>query len=129
MTQRTNPKLWEQVKQHILHEEIGGTKAGQWSARKALLAVREYKEKGGKYIGKKSPSNSLTKWVKQDWTTKSGKPSHITGERYLPRKAFKSLSKSELASINRSKRRAMKQGHQYSKMPSKIASKIRKYRK
>jgi Family of unknown function (DUF5872) len=126
---RTNPVLWEKVKAEVMREEIGGTKAGQWSARKAIIAVKRYKEKGGKYIGKRSSSNSLHKWIQQDWTTKSGKPSHITGERYLPRKAFKSLSKGEIASINRSKRRSMKRGIQYSKMPSKIASKVRRYRK
>lgn len=125
---RSNPELWERVKSEVMREEVGGTKAGQWSARKAIIAVRRYKDRGGKYIGKKSSSNSLRKWIRQDWTTKSGKPSHITGERYLPRKAFKSLSRSELSSINRSKRRSMRRGVQYSKMPKKIASKVRKYR-
>lgn len=125
---RSNPALWERVKAEVMREEIGGTKAGQWSARKAIIAVNRYKEKGGKYIGKRSSSNSLHKWIQQDWTTKSGKPSHITGERYLPRKAFKSLSRKELRSINRSKRRSMERGVQYSKMPTKIANKVRKYR-
>ena len=38
---------------------------------------------------------SLKSWTKQDWRTKSGKPStqgsKATGERYLPAKAIKSL--------------------------------------
>ena len=37
---------------------------------------------------------SLQAWGKQNWTTKSGKPSSKTGERYLPAKAIKSLSAS-----------------------------------
>ena len=40
----------------------------------------------------KKPQKSLKKWTKQKWTTKSGKPSSKTGERYLPKSAIKSLS-------------------------------------
>ncbi len=126
---RTNETLWRRIKSKVQSEEIGGTRAGEWSARKALIAVKRYKDAGGRYVGKKSASNSLRRWVKQDWTTKSGKPSHITGERYLPRRAFSSLSRAELASINRSKRRAMREGRQFSRMPRRIASKVRKYRR
>ena len=125
---RTNETLWKRIKSKVQAEEIGGTRAGQWSARKALIAVKRYKDAGGRYIGKKSSSNSLRRWVKQDWTTKSGRPSHITGERYLPRRAFASLSRAELASVNRSKRRAMREGRQFSRMSRRIASKVRKFR-
>ena len=79
----------------VLH----GTKAGQWSARKAQLAVSMYKEKGGGYTDKKDSNNSLTKWSDQNWRTKSGKPSHITGERYLPKKAIDNLSDKEYRKI------------------------------
>ena len=125
---RTNETLWRRIKSQVQAQETGGTRAGEWSARKALIAVRRYKEAGGRYVGARSPSNSLHRWVQQDWTTKSGKPSHVTGERYLPRKAFKSLTRGELSSINRSKRRAMRQGKQFSRMSRRIASKVRKYR-
>ena len=44
----------------------------------------------------KKSQKSLKSWGKQDWRTKSGKPStqgsKATGERYLPKKAIKSLS-------------------------------------
>ena len=40
---------------------------------------------------------SLKAWGKQDWGTKSGKPSSKTGERYLPKKAREALSDSEYA--------------------------------
>lgn len=125
---RTNEKLWQRIKNKVKSENTGGTKSGQWSARKALIAVRRYKAAGGRYKGPKSKSNSLTRWVRQDWTTKSGKPSHVTGERYLPRKAFKSLTKSELASVNKLKRRAMRQGKQFSRMPKRISQKVKRFR-
>ena len=50
---------------------------------------------------------SLKKWTKQDWRTKSGKPSAKTGERYLPAKAIKSLSSSEYAATTRAKRQGI----------------------
>jgi len=40
----------------------------------------------------KAPQKSLKDWTDQKWTTKSGKPSAKTGERYLPEAAIKSLS-------------------------------------
>ena len=51
-TKRTNPSLWKTIKNKFQRSSLGGL-SGQWSARKAQLAVKEYKEKGGKYIGKK----------------------------------------------------------------------------
>ena len=74
-------------------QNIMGTKAGQWSARKSQELKRQYEEscekKGLKpYKGKKTEKQKdLSKWSKQDWTTKSGKPSSQTGERYLPQKS------------------------------------------
>ena len=52
---KSNPKLWETIKNKILRGSRGGL-TGQWSARKAQLAVKEYKDQGGKYLGKKSLS-------------------------------------------------------------------------
>ena len=126
---RTNEALWSRIKAEVMREETGGTHAGQWSARKAIIAVRRYKEAGGRYIGRKSPSNSLSRWIKQDWTTKSGRPSHITGERYLPRRAIQSLSPREYSRVSSMKRRSMRRGQQYSRMPKSISRKVRKFRK
>ena len=53
---------------------------------------------------------SLKAWGKQKWTTKSGKKSSETGERYLPEKAIKSLSSSEYAATTRAKRQGTKKG-------------------
>ena len=47
MSNVSNPKLWESIKNIVMKMDTGGTKAGQWSARKAQIAVKLYKEKGG----------------------------------------------------------------------------------
>ena len=52
----------------------------------------------------KAPQQSLKKWTKQKWRTKSGKRSQDTGERYLPEAAIKSLSSSEYAATTKAKR-------------------------
>jgi hypothetical protein len=127
-TKRSNSKLWERIKNQVKAQNVAGTRSGQWSARKAQLAVRKYKEAGGRYVGPRSKSNSLVEWTSEAWRTESGKPSHITGERYLPSKAFASLSRKELDTINRSKRAARARGQQYSRMPKSIQRKLRSYR-
>ena len=71
---------------------------------------------------------SLKDWGKQKWTTKSGKKSSVTGERYLPEKAIKSLSSAEYAATTRAKRRAKAQGKQFSKQPKYIAKKVKQFR-
>ena len=81
----------------------------------------------------RKPQKSLLDWGKQDWGTKSGKPSTVgpkaTGERYLPRKARQALSAQEYAATSRKKKRDTKAGKQFSKQPKRIAKKTRKYRK
>ena len=72
---------------------------------------------------------SLKRWTKQDWRTKSGKPSAKTGERYLPAKAIKSLSSSEYAATSRAKRQGTKAGQQFVAQTKKIAKKTARYRK
>ena len=125
---RKNPDLWERVKAEVTRGSKGGL-PGQWSARKAQLAVKMYKDRGGKYSGKKSASNSLHQWTIQNWTTKSGLPSLLTGERYLPAKAIKHLSSSQYSRTTRKKREGMRQGKQFVRQPKSIARKTRRYRK
>ena len=72
---------------------------------------------------------SLKKWTKQDWRTKSGKPSAKTGERYLPDKAIESLSSSEYAATTRAKRKGTKAGKQHVAQPKDVAKKTAKYRR
>ena len=71
---------------------------------------------------------SLKKWGKQKWRTKSGKKSSITGERYLPTAAIRSLSAAEYAATTRAKRKDKKKGKQFSKQPKAIAKKVRRFR-
>ncbi len=92
--QKTDPKLWEKVKSKVTRSGKGG-EPGQWSARKAQLAVQEYKKLGGGYLGEKSDDNSLKQWSDEDWGTKSGRNSRETGKRDLPKKARKALAGDE----------------------------------
>ena len=124
MTERTNPALWQKVKDYVMKSNVMGTKANEWSARKSQLAVKLYKENGGEYIGKKS-KNPLAKWTEQNWRTKSGLPSSITGERYLPEKAIKALSNKDYQLSSALKRKAMKENIQYSKQPVRITNIIK----
>jgi len=80
-------------------------------------------------MAKAKSQKSLTKWTKQDWRTKSGKPSAKTGERYLPAKAIKSLSSSEYAATTRAKRRGTKAGKQHVAQPKGIAKKTARFRR
>lgn len=129
---RTDPKLWESVKKKITSGSKGGN-PGQWSARKAQLAVAEYKKRGGEYTknSAKPRYTSLGKWTRQKWGTKSGKNSVVgkkaTGERYLPKKARDTLTDKEYKQTSRKKRKDMKKGIQYSRQPSKISRKTGKY--
>ena len=81
----------------------------------------------------KKSQKSLKKWIKQEWQTKSGKPStqgkKATGERYLPKKAIKALSDKEYAATSRKKRADTKKGKQFSKQPKKVAKKTARHRK
>ena len=79
-------------------------------------------------MAKAKSQKSLSKWTKQKWRTKSGKPSAKTGERYLPEKAIKSMSAKEYAATTRKKREDTKKGKQHSKQPRKIAKKTKRYR-
>jgi hypothetical protein len=125
----TKASLRERLKNQIMGENVAGTKAGQWSARKAQLLGKRYKEAGGGYSGSKTKAQKdLSKWTKQEWTTKSGKPSSKTGERYLPKKAVKALSSEEYAKTTAAKRKGKAKGKQFVKQPKAIAKKVKKYR-
>ena len=80
----------------------------------------------------RKPQKSLLDWGKQDWGTKSRKPSTVgpkaTGERYLPRKVRQALSAQEYAATSRKKKRDTKAGKQFSKQPKRIAKKTSRYR-
>lgn len=124
---RTDPELWDKVKAEVTVGDKGGD-AGEWSARKAQLAVQLYKGRGGGYRGKKDPHNHLTEWGEEQWGTRSGKPSGETGERYLPEHAREALSDAEYRRTTAAKRRDTKRGKQFSAQPKDVAAKTAKYR-
>ena len=124
---KSNPSLWKRIVASVKAGTKGG-RAGQWSARKAQIAVARYKKSGGGYKGKKKKSNSLSKWSKQKWRTSDGKPSRGK-KRYLPDAAWKSLSPAEKRATNRAKAAGNRKGKQFVKQPKRIAKKVRRYRK
>lgn len=126
---RTNEALWEKSKARA-KAKMGG----KHSARAMQLAGKLYREAGGGYTGEKTKAQkSMSKWTKEDWGTKSGKPSTVgkgaTGERYLPRKAREALSDKEYAATSRAKREGTKDGKQFVRQPKRIAEKTAKFRK
>jgi hypothetical protein len=76
----------------------------------------------------KNPQQSLKDWTAANWKTKSGKPSSVTGERYLPEAAIKSLSAKEYAATTKAKREGTKAGKQFVAQPKAIAKKTAKFR-
>ena len=62
----------------------------------------------------KKSQRSLKDWGKQKWRTSDGKPSKGK-KRYLPDKAWKSLSAAEKRATNRAKAAGAKKGKQFVK--------------
>jgi hypothetical protein len=74
------------------------------------------------------PQQSLKAWGDQKWTTKSGKKSSETGERYLPKKAIEALSPAEYAATTKAKRKGKAAGKQFVAQPKTIAKKTSGFR-
>lgn len=123
---KTNPGLWAKIVASSKASSKGGD-PGEWSARKAQLATLEYKKRGGGYSGPKPKDNSLSKWTDEKWRTSDGSPS-MGKKRYLPDKAWSSLSASEKAATNAAKAKGNATGRQFVRQPSSIAKKTAKYR-
>lgn len=121
MSQVANQRLWDRIKEKWHYGDKGG-KAGQWNARKAQLAVQDYKRSGGTYKTKQpSRSNSLVKWTKEDWGYIDDKP----GNRYLPAKVRARLTPKEKRVENRRKRSATRAGQQYADYSDSVIRKMR----
>ena len=84
-------------------------------------------------MAKAKSQKSLSQWTKQDWRTKSGKPStqgsKATGERYLPAKAIKAMDSNTYAASSAKKRKDTKAGKQFSKQPKKAAETSKRFRR
>ena len=120
---KSNPRLWEKIKNRIKRGSKGGP-PGKWSARKAQLSVKLYKKSGGKYKGSKSSSNSLSKWSREDWGYVKGSNSKKHKGRYLPRIVSEHLSSRERKIENR--RKGSKRGKWISYSKS-VNKKMKKY--
>jgi len=127
VAKKSDPGKWKRIVASVKASDKGG-KPGQWSARKAQLATQKYKSAGGGYKGPKSSSNSLAKWTKEEWGTRSGKPStqgpKATGERYLPKAARSKLTAAEYAATTRAKREGTRAGKQFVPQPESIKKKV-----
>jgi hypothetical protein len=84
-------------------------------------------------MAKAKSQKSLSQWTKQDWRTKSGKPStqgsKATGERYLPAEAIKAMDSNTYAASSAKKRKDTKAGKQFSKQPKKAAETSKRFRR
>ena len=122
---KTDPELWEEVKEEYKKSDKGGDK-GEWSARKAQLAVQEYKKRGGGYEddGPDQEDTDLHEWTEEDWGTKSGGESGETGERYLPKKVRMLLTEDEYQRSTKKKRSDSSDGDQFSDQPDDVKEKV-----
>jgi hypothetical protein len=121
---KANPRLWESIKKKVMSGSKGGPK-GKWSGRKAQMLVKAYKAKGGKFKGKKSSRNSLSKWSREKWDyiNKSGRKSKRG--RYLPEKVRRSLTPAEKRRENKKKGSKRGKNVKYSRSVNK---KMKKYK-
>ena len=113
----TKPELRENIKEDLKKSDKGG-KPGQWSARKSQLLVQEYEKKGGGYkkSHKDESARSLEAWSDQEWQTQDGEADARKKDktkRYLPKKVWEQLNKSEKEEAEKTKKRASKNGEQY----------------
>lgn len=103
--ERTHPRVWARIKKEWLEADKAGV-AGKWNARKAQLAVKQYKRECEKKFGDsgykcaKKKDNSLAKWSAEKWDYVDRKG---TG-RYLPEAVRKSLSPAEARAETQRKR-------------------------
>lgn len=119
---KLDPEKWARAKAKAK------AKMGGHSARAMQLAVKYYKDMGGRYGGAKSSSNKLSKWTKQNWDYVSKgdkkKPKSKRG-RYLPKSVRTSLTDAQKRATNRKKKEATKKGKQYASYSKAIAKKVR----
>lgn len=120
---RTDEELWEKSKEIALKKFDN-----KHSARMIQYAQKIYKSLGGEYDGELTEAQkSMKKWTDEDWGTKSGLPSKITGERYLPKKIIEKLTDEEYNETTKSKQLGTLKGKQYVKQPKKIVEIIKKF--
>lgn len=126
--EKCDPDLWEEVKDEMMASDKGG-EPGQWSARKAQMAVQEYKRRGGTYAddGPSQEDTDLHEWTEADWGTKSGEESLESGERYLPKKVRMLLTEDEYQRSTQKKKSDTFDGDElFSDQPEDVREKVSK---
>tara|TARA_Y100000114_G_C11704662_1_gene300283 strand:- start:648 stop:1004 length:357 start_codon:yes stop_codon:yes gene_type:complete len=107
MSEPADKELYERVKKEIYR------KYPKHSAYRSGLLVKEYKARGGKYLGVKPKKKGLTRWFKEDWRNQRGQVGYSKkGDVYRPTKritkdtptTFKELSKAEIKKAQKEKK-------------------------
>ena len=105
---KRDPAKWARAK-----AKAKAKMGGKHSARAMQLAVKYYKDMGGRYSGKKSSKNKLSKWSKQKWDYVSKgdkkKPRAKRG-RYLPEAVRKTLETGKVHFWSRSRQKLWLKG-------------------
>lgn len=110
---KSDEALWTRAKERACSE----ARLCTHSARKMQWATRYYKSNGGGYRSPKDPKgNRLSRWTREQWKTHSGKSSDGI-RRYLPKKAWKRLSPSQIRRTDAAKARGTRSGRQWVAQP------------
>lgn len=104
---KSNPTLWSRCK-----SEAKARMGGKHSARAMQLALKLYKQRGGKFKGKKptAKNNKMKKWTKQKWmylsdyNKKNKADDNDATGRYLPEDKWKALSPEERKATDKKKK-------------------------
>lgn len=112
----------EELKNRVM---ASGDKPGQWSAFKAMQLSKLAKKHGVSQDRNSKGAKNLKAWKDQKWKYRSKRSKK--GSKFLPAKAWDSMSTKEKNSIQASKTKANKAGKQFSKAPKKVGTKISKY--
>ena len=113
VARKSNPALWARAKARACRD----AKLCKHSARKMQWATRYYKSRGGRYGSRKNAkTNSLSRWTREKWRTHSGRRSEGK-RRYLPDKAWKRLSPSQIRRTDAAKARGTRTGKQWVRQP------------
>ncbi len=92
-----------------------------------LLSIRSQAEVTRTKMALAKSQQSLKKWGNEKWRTSDGKESKGK-KRYLPDKAWDTLTPSEKAATNRAKAEGNSKGKQFVKQPKTIAKKTARHR-
>lgn len=120
IAKKTNPSLWEQVKQQA-RSKFGG----KHSAVAMAYATKLYKQKGGSYSSVKRSKTSMRKWLNEKWQY-SSKKQQGKG-RFLPARVWDKLTPSQKRAANQSKKKGTSQYVPYPKSINKVMRRSKIY--